>query len=162
MDPRLYPLEPFPSYYEAPPNPQFESRWSGHPLMSSSYLASNQSGRVSRGRSLSRRISNTLRLRYYQYEVTFGLYMMDAAEKLVLNVLFLVILAVLAWGVCIGLAPFIVHTFCRLLYYATGSLQTCGRSCAGAAHDFKELCASDRLQLLGPTNTTMSTTMTFT
>ena len=122
MDPQLYPSEPFPTYIDAPPNPHtLPTRF--QPLLAMQPLSRKTSVPSHRKHSLSERVSNTIRLRYYQYEVTFGLYMMTPTEKLVLNAIFLSIMALIGWGLYMGLNTFVVHSFCRWLYYMTGSLE---------------------------------------
>ena len=66
------------------------------------------------------RLRNKLQLRYYQYEVTLGLYMLTPAEKVATNAVVLVILALLAWSLYTGLYAFIVHALGRATYYITG------------------------------------------
>ena len=69
------------------------------------------------------KITNYLRLRYYQYEVTFGLYMLTPGEKVVLNTIICLLAMVLLYGICIGLQPLVVRTLCRLIWYITGTLE---------------------------------------
>lgn len=47
---------------------------------------------------LLKRISERLRLAYYRYEVTYGLYVMSPGEKLVANTFVLVCLSLLVWA----------------------------------------------------------------
>lgn len=51
------------------------------------------------------------------------MYMMTPSEKLVLNAIFLSIMALIGWGLYMGLNSFVVHSFCRWLYYITGNLE---------------------------------------
>lgn len=75
------------------------------------------------------KLSNYLRLRYYQYEVTFGLYVMTPGEKAALNSIILAIMAALLYALYWGLEPFVVQTACRLVYYITGSLTSVSGFC---------------------------------
>lgn len=76
------------------------------------------------------KVSNYLRLRYYQYEVTFGLYIMNPAEKFIFNTIILVVFAALLTGLYWEFQPFIVHTWCRVTYYATGSCSSATGLCS--------------------------------
>jgi len=60
-------------------------------------------------------------LRYYQYEVTFGLYMMSPAEKAVLHTIAFSILGFLLYALYIWLGPFVILSVCKFIYYLTGS-----------------------------------------
>ena len=80
--------------------------------------------------STSAKIKNYIRLKYYQYEVTFGLYMMTTGEKIVVNTIVAIIISALLYGFIFHLKPFLGNTFCRLLYYITGSLSGAPRLCA--------------------------------
>ena len=66
--------------------------------------------------------SNYLRLRYYQYEVTFGLYMLTYREKCIFNMILFSICAALMYGICFSLQPLLVWSLCRLVWYMNGSL----------------------------------------
>lgn len=79
------------------------------------------------------KIAQDLRLRYYQYEVTFGLYVMTPEEKLVVNLIVLGIFLALASALYIGLQPFLVRSICQLIYYSTGSLDGVEDVCSDAA-----------------------------
>lgn len=43
-------------------------------------------------------VAHQLRLRHYQYEVTFGLYMLTRAEKALLNGLVVLVLGMMVYG----------------------------------------------------------------
>jgi hypothetical protein len=91
-------------------------------------LAASQSPRQLR-LSLSAKLANELRLRYYRYEVTFGLYVMTAGEKLVLNGIVLSIFFAVLYGLYVGLRPFLIHLICRLVYYLTGTADASNTLC---------------------------------
>lgn len=80
--------------------------------------------------SMPDKLSNELRLRYYQYEVTFGLYMLNSNEKLLLNAIVLTLFSLISFGLFWGLQPFIVNVVCRLVFYISGSLAPAGTVCA--------------------------------
>lgn len=69
-----------------------------------------------------RRLSNYVRLRYYQYEVTFGLYMLTSREKLIFNTMILSVFAALLYAMSWGCRAFLVNGFCRLLWHLTGEV----------------------------------------
>jgi len=75
------------------------------------------------------KVSNYVRLRYYQYEVTFGLYMLTLGEKFVLNTIVCSILALLFYGILFGLQPFIIRLICQLVWYITGTHQGAEEIC---------------------------------
>ena len=56
---------------------------------------------------MSSTLSNHLYLRYYQYEVTFGLYMLTTREKIVLNAILVAILSALLYTIYWALEPFV-------------------------------------------------------
>jgi len=101
-------LEPFPAFTESAPV------LSDHTLlrlrMDDRLLGSSVRG-----------FKNYLQLRYYQYEVTFGLYMMTPCEKLATNAVFVVTLILLAYGLYTGLQPFVLNAVNRTVYYLTGT-----------------------------------------
>jgi len=68
------------------------------------------------------KVSNHLSLRYYQYEVTFGLYMLTQTEKVVLNTILLSIFTGSLYALHIGLEPFMIHAICSMISYITSSL----------------------------------------
>lgn len=80
--------------------------------------------------SVPAKVSNYLRLRYYQYEVTFGLYVMTPTEKLVFNTMVLAALAFLVYALFWGFEPFLVNSLCRFIYYLTGSYSSAPELCA--------------------------------
>jgi len=124
-------LEPFPLFIDsAPPN---SANYFSSPIAMAAVqlLAASSSSHIRKPRmSMPAKVSNYLRLRYYQYEVTFGVYMMTPTEKLVFNTLILAIFAALAFALFWGFRPFIVNAVCRILYYITGSLLTAPELCA--------------------------------
>jgi len=120
-------LEPFPTFVDSSPlpSPKILLDMNGFQL----YNPPAKSGRPRI--SLPAKLSNYLQVRYYQYEVTFGLYMMTLREKVILNTILLIVLAGILYGLYIGLEPFVVDSVCKLVYYITGSITSapiyCGR-----------------------------------
>lgn len=80
--------------------------------------------------SVPTKLSNYIRVRYYQYEVTFGLYMLTPSEKVVLNTIILTILSAILYALYWGLEPFITQLVCRVVYYIMGSVVDTGELCA--------------------------------
>ena len=123
-------LEPFPLFIDsAPPN---SANYFSSPMAMAAIqlLASSSSSHLHKPRvSMPAKVSNYLRLRYYQYEVTFGLYMMTPGEKLVFNTIILSALAALLYALSWGLRPFIINSLCRIIYYITGSFSTAPELC---------------------------------
>ena len=109
-------LEPFPSFIDLP--------LSNSPAPSPtifSLVAHNLPPRKPR-LSTTQRVADNVRKRYYQYEVTFALYMMTPGEKMVFNTLVLAVFGLLAYGLYRGLEGFVINSVCQLVYYSTGSL----------------------------------------
>lgn len=69
------------------------------------------------------RMVDRVRLEYYRYEVTFGLYVMTPSEKCVANTFVLIVLSLLLWALLLY--------FPSLLYNKAGSLVwlLTGQSC---------------------------------
>lgn len=112
-------LEPFPLFVDSIDSSSpyyFSSNMSLISLLNSS-PTSNFRRRI----LVPAKVTSYLRLRYYQYEVTFGLYLMTPTEKFVVNTIVLSILTALLYGVYSGLQPFLVRMICRLAWYLTGS-----------------------------------------
>lgn len=84
-------------------------------------LNSSSVSRLRKSIAVPAKFDNFVRLRYYQYEVTFGLYVMEPMEKLIFNTIVLGIFATLLFGLYFGLQSFLVRSICKLLWYLTGS-----------------------------------------
>lgn len=115
-------LEPFPLFIDAAA-PNAANYFSSPMAMAAIQLmASPISNPLRKPRvSMSAKVSNYLRLRYYQYQVTFGLYMMTRTEKLIFNTVILAVLAAFVYALFWGFEPFLVSSLCRSTYYVTGS-----------------------------------------
>ena len=124
-------LEPFPLFIDAAP-PNSENYFSSPMAMAAiQLLASSSTPHKGKPRTLSlAKVSNHLRLRYHQYEVTFGLYMMTPAEKCIFNLIVLSAFTALLYALFFGIEPFVVNGVCRLIYYITGSLSNTGGRCS--------------------------------
>jgi hypothetical protein len=124
-------LEPFPLFIDdAPPN---SANYFSSPMAMAALqiLASSSSPHFRKPRvSVSAKVSNYLRLRYYQYEVTFGVYVMTPGEKLVFNSIICVALTALLYALFWGFEPFVINTLCKLIYYATGSVSSAPQVCS--------------------------------
>ncbi|KAI1624553.1 hypothetical protein EDD37DRAFT_650424 [Exophiala viscosa] len=123
-------LEPFPLFIDSAP-PNSENYFSSPIAMAAiQLLASSSTPPKSKPRSLTAaKVSNYLRLRYHQYEVTFGVYMMTPAEKCVFNLVVLGAFTAILYAVFFGTEAFVVNAVCRLIYYITGSLSNTGGRC---------------------------------
>lgn len=80
---------------------------------SSSMAAGNPSALYSHRRNPFQRMIDRVRLEYYRYEVTFGLYVMTPSEKCVANTFVFTVLALLLWALLLY--------FPSLLYNKAGS-----------------------------------------
>lgn len=125
-------LEPFPLFIDSAPHDaaNYFSNISSN-MSSLHMLASSPAPYISRRRiSVTEKLSNLLRLRYYQYEVTFGLYMLTPGEKMLLNTIILSVFSALLYAFCWGVQPFLINTVCQVLYYVLGSAAPAGELCA--------------------------------
>jgi Small subunit of serine palmitoyltransferase-like len=125
-------LEPFPLFIDSAP-PEAANYFSSTMTSSLHLLASSSPLPSSRTRkprvSVPAKLSNYVRLRYYQYEVTFGLYMMTPGERVLLNCVFLTVLSGILCALYFALGPLLTRTACRLVYYITGSFTPAGELC---------------------------------
>jgi hypothetical protein len=132
-------LEPFPLFIDsAPPNSAnyFSSpmAMAAIQLLATASASSHSSSHVSFFRktrvTMPAKVSNYLRLRYYQYEVTCGLYMMTPTEKVIFNSVILLVFSTILLSLIWGLQPFIVNNICKLVYLLTGSLSSAPQLCS--------------------------------
>lgn len=119
-------IEPFPVFTNSSPlpSPNIVLNTNGF-----QFLRSTRDQQRKPRVSISQKMTNYLLLRYYQYEVTFGLYMMTRTEKFVLNTILALIFSAIICGLFFGLEPFVVHNVCRLIYYITGSFSSAPVTC---------------------------------
>ena len=123
-------LEPFPMFIDAAP-PKSAEYFATSRMTDSLRSLSPLRGakRVKPRTSTLTKLSNYVHLRYYQYEVTFALYMLTPREKIVFNTILLVILSALLYALYWGLSSFVVASVCRLVYYITGSMSNAPEVC---------------------------------
>lgn len=66
------------------------------------------------------RFTDRVRLEYYRYEVTFGLYVMTPGEKLVANSFVFVVLSLLFWALLLYFPALLYQKLSRLVWLLTG------------------------------------------
>lgn len=66
------------------------------------------------------RVIDRVRLEYYRYEVTFGLYVMTPTEKCVANTFVLIVLSLLLWALLLYFPSLLFHKLARLVWLVTG------------------------------------------
>ena len=66
------------------------------------------------------RFFHRVRLEYYRYEVTFGLYVMTPGEKLVANTFVFVVLSLLLWALLLYFPTLLYQKLSRLVWLLTG------------------------------------------
>ncbi|KAL3478682.1 hypothetical protein BJX99DRAFT_256330 [Aspergillus californicus] len=71
-------------------------------------------------RNVFRRATDRVRLEYYRYEVTFGLYVMTPAEKLIANSFVMVVLGLLFWASLVYFPALLYQKLSRLIWLLTG------------------------------------------
>lgn len=71
-------------------------------------------------RNMFQRATDRVRLEYYRYEVTFGLYVMTPGEKLVANTFVLVFLGLLLWASLVYFPALLYQKLSRLVWLLTG------------------------------------------
>ena len=123
-------LEPFPLFIDSAP-PNSANYFSSPMAMAAIQLLATSTSSSSHSRwprkhrvSMPTKVSNYLRVRYYQYEVTFGLYMLTPTEKTIFNSIILITVCALLYALFWGLQPFVINGVCRLVYYITGSFSS--------------------------------------
>lgn len=71
-------------------------------------------------RNAIQRFIDRVRLEYYRYEVTFGLYVMTPGEKLVANTFVFVVLSLLFWALLLYFPTLLYQKLSRLVWLLTG------------------------------------------
>ncbi|PWY63606.1 hypothetical protein BO83DRAFT_154964 [Aspergillus eucalypticola CBS 122712] len=71
-------------------------------------------------RNILQRFVDRIRLEYYRYEVTFGLYVMTPGEKLVANTFVMVVLSLLFWALLVYFPALLYQKLSRLVWLLTG------------------------------------------
>ncbi|GKZ28341.1 hypothetical protein AbraIFM66950_003598 [Aspergillus brasiliensis] len=87
--------------------------------MTTSPGSSHMSMKHSR-RNILQRSVDRIRLEYYRYEVTFGLYVMTPGEKLVANTFVIVVLSLLFWALLVYFPALLYQKLSRLVWLLTG------------------------------------------
>lgn len=114
-------LEPFPRFVDSK-GPSTSSYYYSSKMSLVSLFSSESSASRLRSRiSVPEKVTNYLQLKNYQYEVTFGLYMMTPTEKWILNSIICTIMALLLYGILFGLQPLLIRTVCRMIWCMSGS-----------------------------------------
>lgn len=90
------------------------SKYSSSMSTSTSTVPRNQS------RNPFQRLVDRVRLEYYRYEVTFGLYVMTPSEKLVANTFVFVVLSLLLWALLLYFPQLLYQKLTRLVWLLTG------------------------------------------
>lgn len=86
----------------------------------SSSMTNSSAALCKKSRNPLRRIVDRVRLEYYRYEVTFGLYVMTPSEKCVANTFVLVVLSLLTWALLLCFPSVLFHKLARLVWLVTG------------------------------------------
>ncbi|KAJ5980824.1 hypothetical protein N7481_008122 [Penicillium waksmanii] len=73
-----------------------------------------------KSRSPFQRVVDRVRLEYYRYEVTFGLYVMTPTEKCVANTFVLVVFSLLLWALLLYFPILLFHKLTRAVWLVTG------------------------------------------
>lgn len=115
-------LEPFPRFVDSK-GPSSSYYYSSKMSLVSLFNSESSASRLRSRIGVPDKVTNYFRLKYYQYEVTFGLYVMTPTEKLILNTIVGTILALLLYGILFGLQPFLVRTVCQMIWYISGSYE---------------------------------------
>lgn len=116
-------LEPFPRFVDSKGPSSSSHYYSSKMSLVSLFNSESSASRLRSRIGVPDKVTNYFRLKYYQYEVTFGLYVMTPMEKLVLNTIVGTIIALLLYGILFGLQPFLVRTVCRMIWYISGSYE---------------------------------------
>lgn len=66
------------------------------------------------------RVIDRVRLEFYRYEVTFGLYVMTPSEKFVANTFVLVVISLLLWALLLYVPQLLYQKLGRLVWLLTG------------------------------------------
>ncbi|KAL1961103.1 hypothetical protein VTO42DRAFT_3048 [Malbranchea cinnamomea] len=108
--------------YASPHHPQpVDDLLSKYPPMSTSeHPAASTADCYTQSPSLRKRIVDRLRLEYYRYEVTYGLYVMTPGEKFVANTFVLVFLSLLIWALFLYFPSLLYQKIRRLSWILTG------------------------------------------
>lgn len=116
-------LEPFPLFVDSKGPSSTSYYYSSKMSLVSLFNSESPASRLRSRISVPEKVRNYFHLKYYQYEVTLGLYVMDPMEKLVVNTIVFTILSLLLYGVIFGLKPLLIRTICRMIWCMSGSYE---------------------------------------
>lgn len=88
--------------------------------MSSCSVATVSDPRLKQRRNILQRFADRVRLEYYRYEVTYGIYPMTPGEKLVANTFVIVVLSLLLWASLFYFPSLLYRKLSRLIWLLTG------------------------------------------
>lgn len=114
-------LEPFPRFVDSKGPSSSSYYYSSKMSLVSLFNADTPASRLRSHISVPQKATDYFRLKYYQYEVTFGLYVMTPTEKLIINTFVCTIMALLLYGILFSLQPLLVRTICRMIWCISGS-----------------------------------------
>ncbi|CAI7634951.1 unnamed protein product [Penicillium manginii] len=83
-------------------------------------LISSSNTLCKKSRNPFQRVVDRIRLVYYRYEVTFGLYVMTPSEKCIANAFVLVVLSLLLWALLLYFPTLLFHKLSRAIWLVTG------------------------------------------
>lgn len=93
---------------------------------SATVVSSTSTPTSSQRRGLLRRIIDRVRLEYYRYEVTFGVYVMTPGEKFVANTFVVLFLSLLLWASFLYFPQLLIQKLGRLIWILTGRSEDLG------------------------------------
>lgn len=93
------------------------SKYSSSMTQSAAYRSTKTQGRAW---SLVQRSIDHIRLQYYRYEVTFGIYVMTPGEKFVANTFVFVFLSLFIWASLLYFPQLLFRKVGRMLWLLTG------------------------------------------
>lgn len=115
--------EPFPLFVDSKGPSSSTYYYSSRMSLISLFNSDSSASRIRSRITVPEKVTNYFRLKHYQYEVTFGLYVMDPMEKLVVNTIVLTIFSLLLYGLLFGLKPLLIRTLCRMIWCMSGSYE---------------------------------------
>lgn len=84
------------------------------------YTSTSSAALRNQSRNPFQRLVDCVRLEYYRYEVTFGLYVMTPSEKLVANTFLIVVMSLLLWALLLYFPQLLYQKLSRLVWLLTG------------------------------------------
>ncbi|OJJ51232.1 hypothetical protein ASPZODRAFT_12070 [Penicilliopsis zonata CBS 506.65] len=109
-------------YTSTAPSPAVEELVAKYSVAMSATSSSQRVSQVllHQRRNLVQRTLDQVRLKYYQYEVTFGLYVMTPGEKFAANTFVFVVLSLLCWALLLYFPSLLYQKLSRLVWLLTG------------------------------------------